>query len=441
MRGGCEVIYQGTLFDGRRLGRPDFLIKVNKPSDFGPWSYEAWDTKLARHAKGSALLQLCFYSDLLHAAQGVEPDSMALALGGSAQETVTFRTSDYGAYYRLVKREFEKATAGDAQWPIPTEPDPVEHCEVCRWSEVCRKRLRDRDDLSLVAGITSRQRRLLREREISTRGEVARLSLPLSPVLDGDARVWEKLHMQARLQVEGDSAGRVIHELLEPSLLKDGELDPEKGLQSLPEPSDGDLFFDIEGDPFALDDGVDYLFGVLEPQHRTEDGKPAFHTFWSIDGDGEVTFDAEKAAFEGLIDLFMDRLENDPGLHVYHYNHYEPTAMKRLMGRYGTREDEVDHLLRAGVFVDLFRVVRQGIRASVESYSIKNLEPLYDFERMIDLRDAGSSIVAFEEWLELGGDVPDDPHILDRIRDYNYDDCVSNWLLRNWLEERRTNYP
>ena len=27
-----------------------------------------------------------------------------------------------------------------------------------------------------------------------------------------------------------------------------------------------DLFFDIEGDPFALDDGVDYLFGVIEPR-------------------------------------------------------------------------------------------------------------------------------------------------------------------------------
>ena len=437
MRSGCEVVYQGTLFDGRRLGRPDFLVKVNKPGKFGLWSYEAWDTKLARHAKGSALLQLCFYSDQLHAAQGVEPDNMTLALGGSAQERATFRTTDYGAYFRLVKKEFEKATSGKAQWPIPSEPDPVEHCDVCRWSEVCRKRLRDRDDLSLVAGITSRQRRQLRERDISTRGEVARLYLPLSPILEGDARAWEKLQMQARLQVEGESIGKVIHELLDPALVKDDGLDPEKGLQSLPEPSDGDLFFDIEGDPFALDDGVDYLFGVLEPQHSTEEGKPAFHTLWSIDDYGEVTFEAEKSAFEGLIDLIMDRLEHDPSLHVYHYNHYEPTAMKRLMGRYGTRENEVDHLLRAGVFVDLFRVVRQGIRASVESYSIKNLEPLYDFERTIDLRDAGSSIVAFEEWLELGGDVPDDPHILDRIRDYNYDDCVSNWLLRNWLEERR----
>ena len=77
----------------------------------------------------------------------------------------------------------------------------------------------------------------------------------------------------------------------------------------------------------------------------------------------------------------MDRLEADPNLHVYHYASYEPTAIKRLAGRYGTREEEVDRLLRGEVFVDLHRAVRQGIRASLESYSIKRLEPLYDFER------------------------------------------------------------
>ena len=89
-------------------------------------------------------------------------------------------------------------------------------------------------------------------------------------------------------------------------------------------------------------------------------------------------------------------------MHVYHYAPYEPTALKRLMGRYGTREAEVDRLLREGVLVDLLRVVRQSLRASVESYSIKKMEGFYGFVREIDLRDAGSSIVAFEEWLELG---------------------------------------
>jgi hypothetical protein len=137
------------------------------------------------------------------------------------------------------------------------------------------------------------------------------------------------------------------------------------------------------------------------------------------------------------MDFVIERLERDPTLHVYHYAPYEPTALKRLMGRYGTREDEVDRLLRGGVLVDLLRAVRQSIRASVESYSIKRLEPLYGFEREVDLRDAGSSIVAFEEWLQLGeGERPAATH-LERIEGYNRDDVVSNRRLRDWLEARR----
>ena len=126
-------------------------------------------------------------------------------------------------------------------------------------------------------------------------------------------------------------------------------------------------------------------------------------------------------------------------MHVYHYAAYERTALGRLAQRHGTREEEVDRLLRGGVLVDLFRAVRQGIRASVESYSIKRIEPLYALEREVELKDAGSSIVAFETWLELGAerrstDAAGHPR---GIAGYNRDDVVSNWRLRDWLEERR----
>jgi uncharacterized protein len=201
-------------------------------------------------------------------------------------------------------------------------------------------------------------------------------------------------------------------------------------LATLPPPSPGDLFFDIEGDPYAFDDGLDYLFGVLET-----DG--TFTAIWAQDETGDFSLPAEQRAFERLIDFIMERLERDPDLHVYHYAAYEPTALKRLMGRYGTRETEVDRLLRGGVLVDLLRAVRQSLRASVESYSIKKMEQFYGFTREIDLRDAGSSIVAFEQWLELGeGERPASTH-LERIERYNRDDVVSNRELRDWLEGRR----
>ncbi|HSV93501.1 MAG TPA: AAA family ATPase, partial [Desulfobacterales bacterium] len=115
------------------------------------------------------------------------------------------------------------------------------------------------------------------------------------------------------------------------------------------------------------------------------------------------------------------------------------TALARLAQRHATREEEVDRLLRGRVLVDLYRVVRQGIRASVESYSIKRLEPLYGLTREVALKDAGSSVVQFETWLGRGataeGLVGDE--ILREIEGYNRDDVLSTWRLRDWLEARR----
>src|SRR5690606_31091108 len=118
-----------------------------------------------------------------------------------------------------------------------------------------------------------------------------------------------------------------------------------------------------------------------------------------------------------------------------HYNHYEPTALKKLMGRYATRERELDALLRGEVFVDLYRVVKQGLRASVESYSIKKLEPFYGFTRDVDLRSASSALANFEAWLALGGERDDE--LLGRIEGYNADDCRSTLRLHDWLETLR----
>jgi uncharacterized protein len=186
MQRGVDVVYQATFFDGERLGRADFLRRVDRPSDLGDWSYEVWDTKLARHAKASAVLQLCFYTDMLTEVQGAAPEHVYLALGGSERETVRFRVTDYAAYYRLVRRDFEDfLKAQPIAYPPATRPEPVEHCDICRWSEVCRAARRQADDLSLVAGITARQRQVLRERDIETRRGFAEAELPLNPPLGG----------------------------------------------------------------------------------------------------------------------------------------------------------------------------------------------------------------------------------------------------------------
>ena len=455
LRRGDDVVYQATFFDGRWLGLADFVVRVERPSALGEWSYEVVDTKLARHVKASALLQICSYVEQLTAIQGLEPEFMHVALGGSARAVEHHRVADYMAYYRTVKAAFEARVAADGGYaaaaypPAGTYPEPVEHCDVCRWSLNCAARRRADDDLSLVANAPSRMRRALKGAGVPTRRRLAALQLPLPEPLDGvGPAALETARKQAAIQVRGEDAGQILYELLPLSLLPDGAIQPNRGLTSLPEPRPGDLFFDIEGDPFALEDGVEYLFGVLEPGLIGPDGdpegeEPTFHAFWAVDENGQVTPEAERRAFEATIDLMTDRLAADPAIHIYHYAPYEPTAVGKLMGRHATREEEVDRLLRGDVFVDLFRAVRQGLCASVESYSIKKLEPLYSLRREEGLRDAGSSIVAFESWLaevDTGSAAPRSPatdETLRSIQTYNRDDCISNWRLRDWLEERR----
>jgi predicted RecB family nuclease len=436
MAGGADIIYQAAFFDGRWRGHADFLLRresPQRPSVWGPFHYEVADTKLARHVKAGAVLQICSYVDQLAALQGVQPEWLHVVLGGSARETVRLRVDDFMAYYRAARQRFDEVVGPNAVAPaypsLTTYPEPVEHCEVCRWTVECQARWRADDHLSLVAGIGRHQRRALVERGVTTLGQLGALPLPLDPPLAGSsAGALQRVREQARLQVEGRVEGLVKYELLLPEAGK--AIEPEIGLASLPPPSPGDLFFDIEGDPYAFDDGLQYLFGVMEDNAD-------WHAIWSTDAAGGFSLAGEKAGFEALMDLFTARLDRYPDAHIYHFAPYEPTALKHLMGRHATREQEVDRLLRGGAMVDLHRIVVQSLRASVEGYGLKRLEPLYGYQREVDLRDAGSSIVAFEQWLELGdGERPASDH-LERIERYNRDDVISTRELRDWLEARR----
>ena len=321
---------------------------------------------------------------------------------------------EYAAYYRAVRRRFEAHAAS----PPDTYPEPVEHCGICEWQQSCAGRRRADDHLSLVAGITRGQRSRLVEREVTTMAALGALRLPVSPRLDGIGEAaLARIREQARVQDQARREGRRFHELVTP-------VEPDKGLAALPEPSDGDVFLDLEGDTFAADGGLEYLFGVADRAGN-------YNASWALDPA------SEKRAFERFIDNVMAHWEQHPGFHIYHYGAYETTAVKRLMSRYATREDEVDRLLRGRVFVDLHRVVRQGLRASVLSYSIKRLEPFYGFARAVDLTTATRALIQVEVRLESGDAAGIPEPLRTEIEGYNRDDCLSTLRLAAWLEECR----
>jgi uncharacterized protein len=408
MRAGADVVYQAVLVDAQWRGVADFLVRTDTPSAFGGWSYEAWDTKLARRSRPYFLLQLCFYSAQVGRHQDGAPDWMKVVLGDGRVEA--YRFGDFSAYAQRLWRRLE-ATAAE----LPdTYPHPVAHCALCHHAAACES-VRERDDhLSLIAGI--RREQVERLGQVGIASVAALATAPQLPAVRIGARTLEALRHQARLQHGHRATGTHRFELLPP--------EEARGLELLPRPDPGDVFFDMEGYPyFEIGGGLEYLFGAV----MVDTGRPRFCAFQA------GTRGEERAAFEQFIDMLVARLRRFPALHVYHYAHYEPTALKRLAMQHGTRETELDALLRRETFVDLYQVVRQALRISHPSYSIKAVRQFFMPEAGHGaVTGGGESIVAFERWLATG-----DPDILAEIARYNKEDCVSTWRLRDWLLERR----
>lgn len=410
MRQGADVVYQATLRDGPLVGYADFLRRVDgEASALGSWRYEVADTKLARSAKAKFLVQLAFYSALLTQAQGAEPRLMHVVLGDQTERA--FRCADYMHYYRSLLSRFMarvQALAGGAR--AGTYPLPVAHCDLCHWRERCEAQRVADDHLCQVANISRIQWGKLQDAGIDTMARLAALP-PGAPIPRLNVDTLERLRSQAELQDRARRTGRREVLLLPP--------DPEarRGFHRLPAPDAGDMFFDMEGDPLE-DGGLEYLFGVW-----FRDGEPwIFQPFWAH------SRAEERMAFEAFIDFVTRRRERYPGAHVYHYASYEETALKRLASWHATREVEVDNLLRQSVLVDLYKVVREALRISEPSYSIKSVEHFYRPARAGDVQNAGASIVFYVRWRET-----QDAQLLQDIADYNRDDVESTQQLRDWL--------
>lgn len=411
MQAGYDVVYQGAFLIGQWHGYSDFLLKRDDiSSSFGDFAYDVADTKLARSAKPKHVLQLCVYADMLRAVQGVAPPSMHVVLGSG--EIVTLPTSSLIHYFSIARDRFEHFAAAV---PENSAGDPCGHCTFCRWSDRCTAEWEAADHLSIVAGMGRSHRSALRQAGIDSIGALA--ALPGDTKIPGmQAGTVAKLSAQARLQAHQRQTGEGRIERLEAV--------PGRGFARLPQPDEGDMFFDMEGDPL-FEGGLEYLFGLV----ALDQGEDRFHAFWAHDRENE------KIAFEQAIDFMTARLARHPLAHIYHYASYEETALKRLAMYHGTREQEVDDLLRGDRLVDLYKVVAEAIRTSEPRYSIKNMEAFYlPGGRQGAVKTAGDSIVIYERWRRVGGDA-----LLAEIADYNEIDCRSTRLCRDWLLSLRPN--
>jgi len=422
MSAGADVIYQAVLLDpgpaaggdpsmaGPWRGQADFLIRrsgsrLDARSGRWAWWYDVADCKLGRRVSPDALVQTAGYATRLGLLQGVPPELLVVVTGDGQEHEFPYR--QWAAHAQLLRGQL-RAFVDD---PPTTRPEPVSHCGRCRWRTRCREQWQEEDHLSQVAALHAVQAQALRAAGIDTLAALAGADPgQLQEVLGVESA--ERLVHQARLQLSERRTGRPAHRVL-PAV-------PGRGLALLPRPSPGDVFFDMEGDPFVGERGLEYLFGVVQGGVYTG--------YWATDPA------REQGAFEQLVDRLVAVCAADPQAHVYHYAPYEPTRMTALARHHRTRVAEVDELIALGRLVDLYVVVRQGIQIGKSSYSLKQLEDHYwgHGRGNAAVTDAMGSVEAFERWRREGDD-----ELLEGIRAYNEEDCRSTEALRDWLEGLR----
>ncbi|WP_426185078.1 TM0106 family RecB-like putative nuclease [Microbacterium sp. TWP3-1-2b2] len=419
LRSDAKVLFQAAFSTDEFVGFADFLLR----EDDGSWRVQ--DSKLARTARVTALMQLAAYVDQLDGLGIPRSDSVDLILGDGTISTHAvddllplFHVRRARLRALIADRGLESGTAGDAlAWGDDRGDLEIVACGRCA---TCTDQVDAHRDLLMVARMRPVQRARLRAAGIETIDDLAAAaSAPEGMNVD----TFESLRAQARLQLHADADDAPTFDVYHPG-----------AIHTLPRPSRGDIFFDFEGDPLYTEPapdghaqwGIDYLFGWV-------DNDDQYTPLWAH------TFAEEKHALERFLDFVNLRRAAHPDMHIYHYAPYETSHLVAMAARHGVREGDVDRLLREGVFVDLYPLVLRTVRVGSRSYSIKKLEPLYMGAevRTSDVQKGDDSIVQYvaARALAEAGESAEAESVLADLADYNRYDCVSTRRLRNWLIE------
>ncbi len=398
----AAAVYQAAFFDGRFLGYADFIVRNREGR------YEVYDTKLARHAKITALLQLAAYGEQLQRLGIPTGETVSLILGDDSISE--HRLVDILPVYRRRRARLEVLVDERVADSAATEWGDSRYV-ACGRCAVCEEQVQSHRDLLLVAGLRVTQRARLLEAGIST---IEQLAASTASVPGLSESVLSALREQAAVQLSPGLAWRVVSAA---------------ALAAIPDPDPGDIFFDFEGDPLHQEGtewGLDYLFGLVETDET-------FRAFWAHN------LAQEKQALVDFLEYVTERRRQYPSLHIYHYASYERTHLLSIAARHGAGEEAVDDLLRSGVLVDLYPIVKQSMRVGSRSYSLKKLEPLYMGTRgrsgVATAVDSITEYVRSRDLLDFG-DTDAAARILAEIATYNEYDCISTLALRDWLLAR-----
>nr|WP_246286092.1 bifunctional RecB family nuclease/DEAD/DEAH box helicase [Microbacterium pseudoresistens] len=412
----ADIVFQAAFATEEFVGFADFLAR---DAD-GRWIVQ--DTKLARTARVTALMQLAAYIDQLDQLGIPRSDEVELILGDRSVSVHAvddllplFRVRRARLRALIADRRIADGAAGEPlAWGDDRGDLQVVACGRCA---TCEQQVDAHRDLLLVARMRSVQRARFRAAGITTIDALAAATAAPDGMTDD---TFQTLRAQARLQLGA---------LADPAELP-YEFISATAIGMMPRPSRGDVFFDFEGDPLYTEPGddapwgLDYLFGWVDDAEQ-------YSALWAH------TFAEEKQALLDFLAFVDARRAAHPDMHIYHYAPYETSHLVAMAARYGVGEAAVDRLLREGVFVDLYPIVLRSVRIGSRSYSIKKLEPLYmgDEVRTSDVQKGDDSIVRYVEARALAaeGKSAEGDEILADLADYNRYDCVSTRRLRDWL--------
>ena len=411
---GYDLIYHAYLIDDNLRGEADFLIKCDTKSDLGDYSYEVYDTKITRNLKPRHITQITAYSDMLGKIQKVLPEKMYLIDG--SDEYHSFKTIEYIDLFNHSKKEFIKFLSNTSKEKI--YPEKCSYCNLCDWKDECDKTWENDNYINLVAGSNKSQIEKLKKNKIRTVEQLSKTKLTAID-LKINAESFKKIQLQAQLQEEKRNTGEDKIVIL--------DSDFGKGFYKLPKPDEGDVFFDIEGYP-RMDRPFEYLHGL----YYKDKGKLKFKDLWAKNYNKE----SEKNIFIELINFLEKRFVEYPNAHIYHYASYEKRAIRELATSYSSefpKGDIVnDDLLRKEKYVDLFSIVSQSIRTSERDLSLKSIEKFYNFKRKADIVKADDSVIKYDNWIAT----KNEKYKQDIIK-YNEEDCISTYLLREFLVKNK----
>lgn len=402
MQQGVEQIYRGVLLHKERdeeeeislsssspttfLSFPDLLVKQPGNSVFGDWIYIPVQIELGKRPKQEYKISVAFHAQVLAQVQGVSPPTAWLVLREKKMHSVQLEH-----WVLQMQKIWQECRQMLSEAQIPEVFISRQKCNLCHWYNHCYEVAKSEEHLSLLPSVTPSRYSYLKELNLTTVASLANANFDELEEVFG-----EEITLQMLRQAQSKLENKVIF---------NADLCVNFPNSSI------ELYFDIESQP---DVDFAYLLGVLVVDREAKTKE--FYAFL-----------AEESAEEGMVWRdFLELVWKFPEAPIYHFCDYELLMVRELADRYQTPNElwePVQYRL-----VDVHQALTQAVTMHIESYSLKAIARWLGFEWRDPSANGSQAICWYDEWLKKG-----DRAFLNRIVQYNEDDCLATYRVKDWL--------